>query len=298
MATAGSGNATSIILVGVAPVLLVAFAVAVTREVTPRAAMITVARMAALGLLVNAWWIAGLTVQVTNGLNVLEYSETAEAVTTSSSLSQEVLRGLGYWFFYGEDRLGPWIEPSVQYTQRIWLLAATFAVPVLALAAAAIARWRYRAYFIGLLAVGTALAVGAYPWDDPPLAGRIVKAVLLTDAGLSLRSLPRAVPLVALALAVLLGAGLHALITRHPSSRRWATGVAVVLPIVALPPLWQRGMVPQNLRRPEEMPAHWVEAGRSPRRDRRRHPGAADPRQRLRLLPVGQHRRRRAAGPD
>ena len=25
--------------------------------------------------------------------------------------------GLGYWFFYGGDRLGPWIEPSDDYTQ-------------------------------------------------------------------------------------------------------------------------------------------------------------------------------------
>ena len=37
--------------------------------------------------------------------------ETAHTVATAST-APEVLRGLGYWFFYGGDKLGPWIEPS------------------------------------------------------------------------------------------------------------------------------------------------------------------------------------------
>jgi len=47
--------------------------------------------------------------QGTYGLDVLKYSETVETVALTST-PNEVLRGLGYWFFYGQDRLGPWIE--------------------------------------------------------------------------------------------------------------------------------------------------------------------------------------------
>ncbi len=51
------------------------------------------------------------------GLNVLRYTETVEAVARTST-PNEILRGLGYWFFYGQDRLGPWIESAANYTQR------------------------------------------------------------------------------------------------------------------------------------------------------------------------------------
>ena len=54
--------------------------------------------------------------QGTNGIEILRYTETARTVA-AVSVSHEVLQGLGYWFFYGGDRLGPWIEPSRDYTQ-------------------------------------------------------------------------------------------------------------------------------------------------------------------------------------
>ena len=41
------------------------------------------------------------------------------------------MRGLGYWYFYG---LGPdrhWTRPPSAYTQWLWLIAMTFAVPAI-----------------------------------------------------------------------------------------------------------------------------------------------------------------------
>ena len=61
-------------------------------------------------------------VQSGYGLDILKYTETLETVS-QASLPLEVLRGLGYWFFYGRDKIGQWIEPSVAYTQDLWLLA-------------------------------------------------------------------------------------------------------------------------------------------------------------------------------
>ena len=79
----------------------------------------------------------------------------------------EIIRGLGYWYFYGSDHLGPWTTAAVRYTQDIWLLATSYAVPVLALVAAAFVRWRERAFFLVLLFVGLVLSVGPFPFSHP-----------------------------------------------------------------------------------------------------------------------------------
>jgi arabinofuranan 3-O-arabinosyltransferase len=260
VATCGSVNATALLLVGLAPALWLVHAVWVAKEATLRRALTAALRMAVLTIPVSAWWIAGLTVQATNGIEILRYTETARTVSVVS-VSHEVLRGLGYWFFYGGDRLGPWIEPSTYYTQSPGLIAVTYLLPIGGLVGAVIARWRHRAYFVMLAATGVALAVGAYPWDDGPLWPwpRLVKRFLLSDVGLSMRSLPRAVPLVALGLAVLLGAGVTSVVRRWPRWNRPALIGCVAIAVLALPPLWLGQFVPENLRR-KEIPAYWREA--------------------------------------
>ena len=59
---------------------------------------------------------------------------------------------------------GPWTQSAVLYTQRLWLLALSFLVPVLAFCSAVLVRWRHRAYFVLLVVVGVVLSVGAYPY--------------------------------------------------------------------------------------------------------------------------------------
>ncbi|MGA2037085.1 MAG: alpha-(1-_3)-arabinofuranosyltransferase family protein, partial [Acidimicrobiales bacterium] len=88
-------NASSIIYVGVAPVLWLIFAVAVERESTWRAAGIAALRITLLTLLCSLWWIAGLIVEAGYGVDVLRYTETLPATSETSSAS-EVIRGLGY----------------------------------------------------------------------------------------------------------------------------------------------------------------------------------------------------------
>ncbi|HET6952336.1 MAG TPA: alpha-(1-_3)-arabinofuranosyltransferase family protein [Acidimicrobiales bacterium] len=257
--TCGSVNATALLLVGVAPALWLAHAVWVAREISLRTAVRAALRLGVLTVPVSAWWIAGLSVQGTNGIEILRYTETARTVA-SVSVSHEVLRGLGYWFFYGGDRLGPWIEPSVMYTQFLPLLAFTYLLPIAGLLGGVVARWRHRAYFVMLLCLGTALAVGAFPWEDGSPWSRGVKAFVLSDVGLSMRSLPRAVPLVALSLAVLAGAGVTSAARRWPRSARPLTYGVVAVTVLALPPLWLGDFVPENLRRPESVPDYWRDA--------------------------------------
>jgi arabinofuranan 3-O-arabinosyltransferase len=257
--TVGGVNATALVFVGLGPLLWFPFAVWGTKEASIRQAGAAFARIGALTLVTSLWWIAGLMMQGRYGIDILRYTETAKVVA-AASVAPEVLRGLGYWFFYGGDRLGPWIEPSVDYTQRLWLIAVTYITPILALLAGAMSRWKYRAYFVTLVFVGTFVAVGAYPWDDPPVTGEWWKSLLLSDRGLALRSTPRAVPLVALGLAVFLGAGLAAIARRAPRTARPVGAALILLVIAGLPPLYTGGMVAANLQRPEDIPSYWTDA--------------------------------------
>ncbi|WP_462187067.1 alpha-(1-_3)-arabinofuranosyltransferase domain-containing protein, partial [Frankia sp. CcWB2] len=113
--TIGSINASSLIFILSAPLLWIPFAVWGTREVRLGAAVSMCTRAVLVVLVTSAWWIAGLYTQAGYGLNVLAFTETIETVASSSQAS-EVLRGLGNWFFYGQDALGPWIGPATHYT--------------------------------------------------------------------------------------------------------------------------------------------------------------------------------------
>jgi arabinofuranan 3-O-arabinosyltransferase len=218
-------NASSIIYVGVAPLLWLVFAVVVLREASARRALVVAGKIALLTFLCSLWWIAGLLVEAGYGVDVLRYTETLPSTSETSSAA-EVIRGLGYWYFYGGDRLGPWTQSAVLYTQQLWLIAVSYLVPVVSFVAAIAVRWRYRAYFVALLLVGVVLSVGPHPYEGPtPLGGLLKQFMSRTTAGLALRSTDRATPLVVLASAVLLGSAISAIRIR----RRALSAAAAVL---------------------------------------------------------------------
>ncbi|WP_256790209.1 alpha-(1-_3)-arabinofuranosyltransferase family protein [Frankia sp. AvcI1] len=292
--TIGSINASSLIFILFAPLLWVPFAVWGTREVRLGAATGMCTRAVLAVVVTSAWWIAGLYTQAGYGLNVLAFTETIETVASSSQAS-EVLRGLGNWFFYGQDALGPWIGPATHYTHDLWLIVVSFALPILALAAASAIRWGHRGYFVALILLGTTIAVGVYPYDDPSPWGRLFKDFAEgSTAGLALRSLPRAVPMVALGLSVLLAGGLAALEERYAAraaagsgpgggrgrgarattagggARGWRPGVpqlamGLVLVLIAadMSPLFRGEFVEPLLKRPEQVPAYETQVAKA-----------------------------------
>ena len=208
-------NASSILYVGIAPALWLPYAVVVAREATWRKAWGVAWRVGLLSALVSLWWAVGLQMEAIYGVNVLKYTETVPA-TSGASLASEIVRGLGYWYFYGSDRVGAWTQAAVAYTQNVWLIGASFAVPALCFIAAAFSRWRHRAYFVLITVVGVVLSVGPNPYSDPSAFGSLIKAFLVdTTAGLALRSTDRASPLVILGLAMFLGGGVSALAARE-----------------------------------------------------------------------------------
>jgi hypothetical protein len=250
---------------GIGPALWIVYSWLVAREVQWRRAVGVAAKTGLLTIATSLWWIAGLAIQGGYGLDILKYTETVETVARTST-PNEIMRGLGYWFFYGQDRLGPWIEASSNYTQRPVVILAGYALAALALLSAVLVRWRHRVFFVALMIVGVIIAVGAHPYGSPTPLGSVFKAFATgSTAGLAMRSTARAVPLVVLATAVLLGVGTNAVYTAlrrnaRPLLAYGAVALVVVLVLVNFPALVDGTFYGKNLDRPENIPQYWTDA--------------------------------------
>ena len=254
--TVGGVNASSLLLVGIGPVAWLAWC-AVEGSAPWRRVVGTAARIGLAFAATGIWWMVGLAIQSRYGLPTLHLTENYKVVSDAAT-APELFRGLGYWYFYGQGRLGAWIEPATSYTR--WALPLSFALPLLALLAAAIIRFRHRGHALMLIVLGLLVGIGAHPYDGPSPLGRIFRELTLTDAGLALRSTPRALPLSILGTSMLLGAGAAAMGRWRP---RWEQPVAAllcVLVVANLSPLWQGEILGSLVQRPEDVPGYWHEA--------------------------------------
>jgi arabinofuranan 3-O-arabinosyltransferase len=264
----GGTNASSLVFVAIGPALWLPFALWVDREVSVRRSLAVVGRLAITCIPAQLWWLAGLRMQGRYGLPILELTESVQTVAQTST-APEIGRGMGYWYAYGRDGLSAWTPAATGYTQHLWLIATSFALPSLALVSAVFVRWRHRPYFVSLLVVGLVMGVGTYPYDDPPLFGWLVKtAAARSAAGLALRNTPRAVPLLTLATAALVGVGADAAVRAlrqmgRPILARPLVAGLCVLALLNLPSLFAGQTVPKDLRFREELPGYWLDATRA-----------------------------------
>ena len=265
----GGVNATALVFAGLAPVLWIIYTVAV-REVDWRRALGVTARIGVLTLVTSSWWIAGLWAQGKYGLNILKFTETLQVVSVSST-PLETLRGLGYWFFYGIDRIGHWTDASVPYMQDLGLLVVSFALPVLAFFGAACVRWRHRAYFVLLTVVGVVVAVGANPTTTRrPSAARSSRSRSLRASGSRCaapagrcrwsRSGWRCCSAWVVNALGRAWAGKGRKVRGVPVRTLVVAGVVIVLAIVNLPAIWTGDFYTQDLTREETLPKYWTDA--------------------------------------
>ena len=247
-------NATAILFAGLGPVAFLLFSVFL-KEATWRQVWSAAWRIALLTAVVSLWWVAGLWAEAAYGLNILKFTETIPTVMMTSSPS-EIFRGLGYWYFYGWDRIDPWVTAGSQYIAHVFPILVSFSIPALAVLFGFFTKWRYRAFAIFLVAVGVVLAVSAFPFNAPTPFGLFLKAADQTTIGLAMRSTNRVLPLVILGLALLLGAGLSSVI----ATRRWvglsATVIVVLLIMYNMFPLFGGSMIPSNLSFPNTLPSY------------------------------------------
>ena len=263
--TASSTNATGALLALIGPALWAVYAVWVSRQRSFGDLWAATWRIGILSVGVSLWWVAVLAVEGRYGIDVLLYTESIriEAIT---SLASEVFRGLGYWYFYGGDQLGPWQPPLRLLTQSPVVLALSFAVPVLALVLALRIRWRHRGFFVLLVVVAMLVAVGAHPFDHSSVFGAVMKVVLRSKAGNALRSSDRAAPTLVLGLAMLLGAGLEALTARNRRRGLFTSALAACAVLGANPALFDGTTAPARYSFPVPLPAyvsaasHWLDS--------------------------------------
>jgi arabinofuranan 3-O-arabinosyltransferase len=265
VALVGSVNATSLVFVGLAPVLWL-IADAASGRIATRAVAAAALRIGVLSAAVSVWWVSGLRVQGIYGLPILDFTETYQTVA-SASTAPEVLRGLGYWFFYGGDVLDPWVGPAAPYFNDPVVMFLSFGLAGCALLGL-LTPFRGRASMLLLFGVGLVLSVGAAPLGDSTWYGSWFQHFATeSTAGAALRSTPRAAPLVLLALACGLGAGTTALQRRMasgaiPALRRCAPAlpaVATIAVLVNLLPWFTGNVTSAALLRPEELPASTTE---------------------------------------
>ncbi len=255
VALTGGVNATSILLVGIAPAIYLIHG-ALTKEFTWRRAFAVSVRISALSLLVSLWWLAGLWAEGKYGLDILRFTESFATVTSTSSAS-EVFRGLGYWYFYGRDGLQPWTVPALSYMKGQIVPAASYVAPLVGFVAALVIKWRYRAWAVATALVGVIIAVGSYPLNSPTPIGQLYKWLAEhTRLALALRSTNRVLPVVILALALLAAAAFDAARTLRPRLSWVSAVVFVALVCAAMSPLFERTAIASNLTLPEKLPSY------------------------------------------
>lgn len=278
VALVGSVNATALVLAGLGPVIWLVTDV-LSGRVRVGAAVRAAAKIGVLSAAVSVWWIVALRIQGNYGLPILRYTETYEAVGGSSTPA-EIMRGLGYWFFYGGDRLDPWVGPAAPYSDSVVVMALGFTIAGLGLLGF-LTRFSGRASATMLLLIGLAVSAGAAPLGNSTPYGALFRWFASdTTAGMALRSTPRAAPLVILALAFGLGASsewLRSWIAERSLSReagiRWGVVVsagAIGLVVLQLFPWFTAASMSSSIERDETLPAYetelatWLDANRNP----------------------------------
>ena len=259
--TVGTVNATALIMSGLGVVVWLC-ADALSRVTAWSDTLRFAWRSGLLSIGVSVWWINGLLIQGKFGLPILRYTETYETVAKASSV-QEIVRGLGYWFFYGGDKLGRWVGPSASYLTNPAVLILSWSIVGIGLCSVMLIRHRYKTHLGLLLLIGLGVAVGAAPIGGPSTYGHFFLRLVHKESGFALRSTPRAAPMVILALALGLAFGYDQLqATYAPRFARqfvFAPYVLTLLCLVNFFPWFTGSAMTPSIARSEQIPKYWTQ---------------------------------------
>lgn len=258
--SSGGLNATALLMIAPGPAIWIIHQWRSGRLSTGRT-LRTMFLLGAVSLLVSAWWLSGLFVQGRYGAAVLSYSESLVSTAATSS-APEVLRGLGYWLFYDRNDVVALTSASAAHQESLVVLAAGGLLVVLGLwGILGDRKWRWP--LMTMVLVGTVLAVGPHPFNDPSPIWSLAVEHPKSALSMALRSSTRAVPLIVLAIAL----GIGTLIDRVRSSTGSGTTVRsrLVVVFVALlvvldaPAVVSGDLIDPSLTRPERLPQAWYD---------------------------------------
>ncbi len=177
------------------------YAVVATRDIPWRQGLAAVGRILLLCTAVALWGLFSFFTRVEASIDAT-WADDPQQIAVQASAASEVQRAMGEAHFYGSaDTAGDIGEESVAgttlYQTNPLVLVLTYVVPALALGAAAMARFRNRLFFVGLIAVGMVLGVGSSPSESPEPYGRLLQRLVDTKVGPLLVPTHRAVALLA-----------------------------------------------------------------------------------------------------
>jgi arabinofuranan 3-O-arabinosyltransferase len=267
----GSLNIPSLIYAGVPLVPFIAFVVLVERSARWRDVARFVARA---GLLIAVGSIA-TAIQLKGNAPVLaENLSTTELPATVSRHSSwaESWRGLGFWLSYFRTTNGAARPEALPFFANAGIVAATFAVPCIALSTLWWSRWRPRLLFAVMTLVSLALMVGLYPVRNPPPVGSLLDGAYTHILFLrGLRSGYKAGAGFALGLSALFGVGVadavrlmrRSALESVPGPSRIACRVLPVVAVlvvgVASFPFWTGSLYSAG-DRVDALPGYWTQA--------------------------------------
>ena len=231
-------------------------------------------RTALLSAAAALWWLIPTAAQAKFGSDYLTFTEHAESILRTPSAS-ESLRLLGYWVGYvkvfpGSGAQFPAIAP---YLASPFVIAASFFVPLLAIASfAIIRRWRYGVFFALMLALAVLAMSAGFPKET--FVGRAVYDLYYAAGPFQfIRTTYKAAPLAGLALVSLAGVGIASVwrvlcgLNLEINGRRINRGISLSIAgfaVVALVLLWGRPLWAGNAINPagffDKVPKPWVDA--------------------------------------
>jgi arabinofuranan 3-O-arabinosyltransferase len=98
--------------------------------------------------------------------------------------------------------MGRWVEAAGAFMTNPFVLICSFSVVALSLVGVMWIKHPYRLHVILLMIVGLGVSVGGAPQDSPGPYGWLFQRFTETDAGLAMRSTPRAAPLLLIGMAI------------------------------------------------------------------------------------------------
>jgi len=259
--SSGGLNATALLMIAPAPLIWLIDAWS-SRKISLRRAMSITGLLGLISVVMSAWWAAGLSVQGKYGAPVLSYSEALQS-TSATSTATEALRGLGYWLFYDRNKITALTSASTPYQNNL-LIIVVGAVLVIAGLIGLLSNQKLKRPLSLMLGIGVVLSVGAYPSDAPSPIWSYFADHPKSAISLALRSSSRAVPLIALALAIGIALTVERskkyLSLRSPRFSLLAMPVAVFLICLNVPALFGGRYIDPAISRPENLPTAWTQA--------------------------------------
>jgi arabinofuranan 3-O-arabinosyltransferase len=259
--SSGGLNATALLMIAPAPVIWLVDAWS-SRKISLKRALSITGLLAVISGVMSAWWAAGLTVQGKYGASVLSYSEALQS-TSATSTATEALRGLGYWLFYDRNEITALTSASTPYQNNLLVIIVGVALVIAGLVGLLSSQKLKRPLSL-MLFIGIVLSVGAYPSDSSSPLWSYFADNPKSAISLALRSSSRAVPLIALTLAI--GVALTVeqskkfLSLRSPRVSSLALPVAVLLICLNVPALFGGRYIDPAISRPENLPTAWTQA--------------------------------------